>query len=441
MRSIRLQLLVWLTATILIAAAIEAAVSYRLALREADELFDYHIRQLALSLHDQVFASDELAQGTVSDHSYDFAIRICADGARVYRSQRHTGLPEHATLGFSDTRTTEGEWRVYGVQLGGRTIQVAQPMKVRRAMAVSLALRMLAPLAIVGPLLVLVAWLAVTRALRPLEHVAAEVRARDASALGALPDRELPDEIAPLVRALNELLRRLAAAIGAQRAFVADAAHELRSPLTALKLHLQLLGRARDEAARRAATEQLGARVDRATHLVEQLLTLARNESSVAVADGCADLRLDEIAREVVAELAPLAATRRVDLGFGTAEVAAIRGEAEALHVLARNLVDNAVRYTPEGGRVDVSVARRGERFVLEVADTGPGIPVAERERVFDRFYRRPGTELGGTGLGLAIVKAIAERHAAAVRLVGGPGGRLLAIVEFPARPSAQAVC
>jgi signal transduction histidine kinase len=312
-------------------------------------------------------------------------------------------------------------------------------MEVRRSRAAGLALRTLAPLAVVGPLLVVVAWFAVTRALRPLDDVAREVRARDASALTALPERELPDEVAPLVRALNELLRRLAAAIDAQRAFVADAAHELRSPLTALKLQLQLLGRSPDEPARRAATGQLAAGVERATRVVEQLLTLARSEPG-GTPESSADVHLDEVVRLAVADVAQLAAARGVDLGLTSADTAVIRGDPDALRVLARNLIDNAVRYTPRHGRVDVSVVLGVERVALEIADTGPGIPVDERERVFDRFYRRSGTDESGSGLGLAIVKTIAERHGAAVRFSDRAGGGLLAIVEFLARPaSAQA--
>jgi len=440
MKSIRVQLLVWLTATILISAAIEAAVSYGIALREADELFDYQIRQLALSLRDQAFSTPTIVQGVVGDEPYDFVVQIwSADGTYVYRSDPHAGLPDAAQLGFAEIQSNGAEWRVYSVQFGNRIVQVAQPMEVRRSRAAGLALRTLAPLAVVGPLLVVVAWFAVTRALRPLDDVAREVRARDASALTALPERELPDEVAPLVRALNELLRRLAAAIDAQRAFVADAAHELRSPLTALKLQLQLLGRSPDEPARRAATGQLAAGVERATRVVEQLLTLARSEPG-GTPESSADVHLDEVVRLAVGDVAQLAAARGVDLGLTSADTAVIRGDPDALRVLARNLIDNAVRYTPRHGRVDVSVVLGVERVALEIADTGPGIPVDDRERVFDRFYRRPGTDESGSGLGLAIVKTIAERHGAGVRFGDRAGGGLLAIVEFPARPaSAQA--
>jgi len=227
------------------------------------------------------------------------------------------------------------------------------------------------------------------------------------------------------VSALNDLLGRLRAALERERAFMADAAHELRTPLTALHLQMGMLARASGDLERAAAMETLSAGVQRAIRLVEQMLALARQEPR-AEAQRVA-VRLDDVAREIVAELVPLADAGRIDLGVSAAQPASVYADQDALRTLLRNLVDNAVRYTPAGGRVDVSVeelagATRGAR--LTVSDDGPGIPAAERARVFDRFYRRAGTSPPGSGLGLSIVSTIAQGHGASITLADGSSGR-----------------
>jgi len=281
--------------------------------------------------------------------------------------------------------------------------------------------------------LALLIWLAVGHALEPLQRLTALVKARRVNALESLPDTLLPDEVQPLVSALNDLLARLRAALERERAFMADAAHELRTPLTALHLQTGMLARASGDAERAAAMETLSAGVQRAIRLVEQMLALARQEPR-AEAQRVA-VRLDDLAREIVAELVPLADAGRIDVGVSAAQPASVHGEPDALRTLLRNLVDNAVRYTPAGGRVDVAVEEandtRGAR--LTVSDDGAGIPPAERERVFDRFYRRAGTAPAGSGLGLSIVKTIAESHGASISLAEGPSGKGLTVtVSFP---------
>jgi two-component system OmpR family sensor kinase len=218
-----------------------------------------------------------------------------------------------------------------------------------------------------------------------------------------------------------------------QRAFVADAAHELRTPLTALRLQVKLAERAQDGAERAEAFATLRNGLDRATHMVEQLLTLAREEPS-SVRRETADVDLGALASEVTGAHAPLAEAKNIDLGLARRETEVIiQGEARTIRTLLSNLVDNALRYTPSGGRVDVSVYRGDEGAVAEIVDTGPGIPAGELTRVFDRFYRRSGSDAPGSGLGLAIVKSIADRHGARVALDESPEGHgLRARVVFP---------
>jgi len=240
--------------------------------------------------------------------------------------------------------------------------------------------------------------------------------------------------VQPLVSALNDLLARLRAALERERAFMADAAHELRTPLTALHLQMGMLARASGDLERAAAMQTLSAGVQRAIRLVEQMLALARQEPRAEAQR--VTVRLDDVAREIVAELVPLADAGRIDLGVSVAQPASVYADPDALRTLLRNLVDNAVRYTPAGGRVDVSVeelagATRGAR--LTVSDDGPGIPAAERVRVFDRFYRRAGTSPPGSGLGLSIVSTIAQGHGASITLADGSSGKGLCVtVTFP---------
>jgi len=440
MRSLRARLLAWLLGGVVLVGALGGWIVYRNALAEADAFFDYHLRQTALILRDQPvrYLAPQLAPG---DASYDFVVQVWSlDGVRVYLSRPHAVLPEVTTLGFSTVATSEGRWRVFGVQARRSVIQVAQPMSVREQRAAELALQTLKPFALLLPVLALVIWFAVGHALEPLGRLTALVKARRVDALEALPDEPLPDEVQPLVRALNDLLGRLRAALGRERAFMADAAHELRTPLTALHLQMGMLARASDESERQAAMSTLSAGVQRAIRLVEQMLALARQEPRadrprVAV-------RIDDLAREIVAELVPLADAGRIDLGVAAAQPATVMGDRESLRTLLRNLVDNAVRYTPAGGRVDVTIEAAAAGVAnfarLTVADDGPGIPPGERTRVFDRFYRRAGTDPPGSGLGLAIVRAIADAHGASVQLGDGPGGKGLAVtVTFPATAAA----
>jgi two-component system OmpR family sensor kinase/two-component system sensor histidine kinase QseC len=321
-------------------------------------------------------------------------------------------------------------WRSFSVAMPSRVIQVSQPLAIRRKLAADAAYAAVLPLLLIAPFMAAAAWWLTGLALRPLQRVAAGVRQRDEQSLEPLPAAGLPDEVAPLVTALNALLQRLGQSLDTQRAFVADAAHELRSPLTALKLQLQLLKRADGDAERAAAADALAAGIERAARLVEQLLTLARTEPGAA---GTPMQRLDlsELVREVVADTVPLALARGTRFELFAEAPVQVDGDRAALATLVRNLADNAVRYSPRGARVEVRVAQREGVATLTVDDAGPGIPQAERERVFDRFYRRGLTDEPGTGLGLAIVRGVAQRHGATVALDDSPLGGLRVELHF----------
>jgi two-component system, OmpR family, sensor kinase len=434
--SLRTRLLVWLLGGVLLLGVAGGLVVYRNALAEADAFFDYHLKETALFLRDQPVEYQFPTPIPPNDVAYDFVVQIWTiDGRRIYIGPEQAVLPSSMALGYSTVNTSGGQWRVYGTVSPTKVVEVAQPMSVRRQEAAQLAVRTLAPFALLMPLLGLLVWLAVGRALQPLQRLARAVKARRVNALEPLSDEKLPEEVQPLVGSLNDLLGRLTAALERERAFMADAAHELRTPLTALHLQLGALARADSEPERAEAMDKLSEGVQRAIRLVEQMLALARQEPRAEPVR--TRFALDELAREVVAELVPLADARHIDLGVSEAQAVFVRGEREALATLIRNLVDNAVRYTQPGGRVDVSVehpAQEPPRALLKVVDNGPGIAPEERVRVFDRFYRRPGTTAAGSGLGMAIVKAIAQTHGAQVMLdSAGPEQGLAVTVSFRA--------
>lgn len=434
MTSIRRQLLVALLASVLIAATVGAVAVYYSAQREAGELLDYQLRQMALSLRDQTVQGGGVLRGLEYDNEFDFAIDVRGDdGSRLHYSRSRVELPTDSERGYATVKTEAGAWRMYTLRQRGFTVRVAQPMNLRDVLAVKAALRTMTPFLLLVPLLALLVWAAVTRGLRPLESVAAQVKARSASSLRPLDEARVPEEIQPVVSSLNDLLGRLTRTLAMQRAFVADAAHALRTPLTALHLQIQLAERADDPAERASAFGTLKDGVTRATHLVEQLLTLAREEPEGGERR-VEPIDVGELAAEVVGAHAALAEAKGVDLGLTQRdENAVFSGERDALRTLFSNLVDNALRYTPAGGRVDVSVARAGAGLVAEVTDTGPGIPENERERVFDRFYRGGVNAVPGSGLGLAIVRRIAERHGITVTLLDGADGKgLKARLLFP---------
>ena len=430
MMSIRRELLLTLVSALAIAVCIAALVVYYRVREQTGEVLDYQLRQMALALRDETMQG--FGAFKVPPPGFDYAIQIASEnGLELRYTRSRIQLPSVSGTGYADIDTAEGTWRLYALRSGGVSIQVAQPMHVRDALAARAAWRTVAPFVLLLPLLALLVWIAVTRGLRPLETVASAVKARSPRSLDPLPDERLPDEIRPVVAALNDLLPRVARALEMQRAFIADAAHELRTPLTAVRLQLQLAERARDEAERAAAFASLRQGLDRTTHLVEQLLTLAREEPGGAARERT-DVDLAVLAAEVVSTLSPFAENKSIDLGLARTESGLIlHAEREGLRALVSNLVDNALRYTPAGGRVDLSVFRVAQGVVVDVHDTGPGIPADERSRVFDRFYRRAGADLPGSGLGLAIVKSVAERHGATVTLDDAGGGLAVRVV-FP---------
>ncbi|MCC6608627.1 MAG: two-component sensor histidine kinase [Burkholderiales bacterium] len=431
MTSIRRHLLTWLLTGLLAAVAAAAVLVYDHAREDADQIFDYQMERIAIALPTQAFAKRMLPLG--EDPSEELVIQVwSSDGEHLYLSHTRVRLPRNPELGFTTVNVGREQWRVLSAQVRGELVQVAQPMRVRSALAREMALRAVAPLLALIPILTLGVLIEVARGLRPLRRVADEVARRTPTSLAPIAAANAPVEVQPLVTELNALLERLGHALDAQRAFVADAAHELRTPLAALQLQIRLAERAKNDEERAAEFDRVRAGLARATRLVDQLLTLARQEPEEP---GRAPEPVDllEVARAVAREVGPLAGDKGVDLGVIGEQAVTVRGDADALRVMLTNLVDNAVRYTPGGGRIDVEVAVEDDASVLRVRDTGPGIPPNDRERVFDRFFRSTASRGTGSGLGLAIVRRVAERHGASISLTdASPAGGLLVTIRFP---------
>ena len=435
--SLRARLTGALLLAVLAFAALQAAVTYRTARAETEALFDAQMQRIALSL------SGSLGAGALSDDApaadtpaaREMIIQIWrADGVMLYRSPQGRLLPPQTVIGFSDTVAGGEPYRIYALRTDTQVVQVAQQTEARGRMAGQLALRAVLPVALLAPVLMLIVWWVVGRAIGPIERVRRQVAARRPDDLAPLPTAGLPAEVRPLVGEMNGLLTRLSAAWDALTHFTADAAHELRSPLAALRLQAQSLQRAPDDATRAIATERLLAGIDRATRLVEQLLALARQEGAGEGAE-LVSLDLTALARNALADAEPEAARHAIALTLDapTAHVV-LRADEAALAVLLRNLLGNALRHTPPGGQVRVGVREEASVIDLTVEDSGPGIAPDERARVVDRFYRVPGTPGHGSGLGLAIVRAIAERHGAALTLDASPTlGGLRVMLRWPA--------
>ncbi|HEV7817348.1 MAG TPA: ATP-binding protein [Janthinobacterium sp.] len=434
MKSIRWRLLLGLFWAALATGLATTAVVYQMAHLEATELADLQLRQFALALPDQL--TPHLEAPVEGEPEEVVFIRVWdARGKLKYASEGAPDLARQQGTGFASLPANGGGWRVYSLNGEKRSVQVSQPDQVRLRLAEHLAWRVILPLLVFLPLFGVLAYVLVGRALLPLERMAQAVAGRSPSALQPLELDPLSPELQAIIAAINHLLGQIDHAMTTQRRFVADAAHELRSPLTALKLQLQLAERAAGDAARDSAFAKLHERLDRASHLVRQMLTLARHEVHHAGAR-FSPVDLHQLAMRAVVDQSALAESRGIDLGITAASSAiSVNGDPDGLGVLLNNLVDNALRYTQSGGQVDVCAGMHDGRPVLCVSDNGPGVPLRERERLFDRFYRPDGNAVWGCGLGMAIVKNVADLHGAKVVLADGLSGRGLGVtLIFPVK-------
>ena len=460
--SLREQLLVRLLAPVLLVTLVSSVISYYYAFNFATLAYDYALYDSALDIGRQAHVLDGVirvelpraARDMLESDKHDTVYYLVND-PQGYFLTGHRGLPLPAA-GLSAVKPVyyDGQFNDAPVRLAALSVPVAglpegqdhvlvvvaETLNKRRTLATEILFGMLLPEFLLIALIAWLIWRGVARGLRPLAELQAGLASRSHRDLSPLPVQNAPREVRTLVGAMNGLLARLADALAAQQRFIADAAHQLRTPIAGLRTQAEIALRQDDAGELRRTLEQIDAATARTAHLVNQLLSLARAEPGAGRL-ALQPLDLQALARETTMEWVPRALDRGIDLGFEeSAAPAPVEGDALLLRELLGNLVDNAIRYTPAGGQVTVRVASAGSAVQLEVEDNGPGIPADERERVFERFHRVLGTNTEGCGLGLAIVREIALSHGATVHLDAGADGRGARVrIEFAHHPGAPA--
>jgi two-component system sensor histidine kinase QseC len=415
---------------------------YRRAMHEADELLDAQLAQYAqimLSLAHEG-DDDEVALPDLAAHPYQNKVMFQIwkmDGSPrlMLRSPEapHRWPPGVQPAGYSETVIAGHAWRFFAATGDDDDVVLAaHDLHLHEELAREIALGNVKPYALALPVLAVLLLLAIRRGLDPLRDLEADLSRRDPGRLDEVPAGDLPRELAPLVRAMNRLFGRIREAMDKERRFTSDAAHELRTPIAALRAQLQVAQRTPDPEERQAAIAKALLGADRMTHLVSQLLALARLDAEAAGRPG-AEVNLSTLLQEVVDEHIPQAGSRGIRLEARIDGHAALRGDVALLRVLLRNLLDNAVRYVPAGGRVHVALVPEKDGLVLSVADDGPGVTNADREMLGRRFHRFGPQAAEGAGLGLSIVRRIADLHGAEVAYGAGLDGRGLGVrVRFP---------
>ena len=433
MTSLRTQLWVWLLALLTGVGIIVAVSSYWIAKDENNGFFDHQLRQIALNIGEGIPGyGAPAADATPHDAEDDFAIQIwTSSGPAIKQSPAVAQIPRGTVSGFSDTKTDEGGWRTYTLAGPARTVQVSQQTVVREELVNEAVWRSLIPIAATIPLSWLLLSILVNIVFGRLDTLAKSLAVRSSNDKTPIPVAGLPSEVAPLVMSVNELLGRLQETLAAQKRFVSDAAHELRTPLAALNLQIGNLRKVAGGAEADARIEDLERGVRRATQLSRQLLRLARYNAD-EITSQAAPVNLTELTRSAIADLLPLADHRHQDLGLVRSDPAIVTGDADDLQILVANLMENACRYSPDGGIIDIAVIDDAHGTVLEIRDTGPGIAKDQLDLVFQPFHRAADASIEGSGLGLSIVARIAERHGASITLANrtdSPG--LTARVRF----------
>jgi two-component system OmpR family sensor kinase len=430
MISLRRTALLWMTFLLALVGAAAVLISYRSTLIEASEFLDGQQRQIALNAGEGL--RKNMTPPVDQDREDEFSVTIWdAAGHTIHDSMPDVRIPRQSQQGFTDISVGGQRWRVYMATDDHKVVQVAQRSAVRDELARDAAIGVAAPLLIVIPLSWIVVGWAMNRMLGRLDTLARELVERSVSADQPIPLDGIPSEVAPLVKGMNSLMARLRVAFELQKQFLADAAHELRTPLAVIQIQTDRLASGDDE--RKAAITD---GVRRASGLVNQLLRLARLDDSSPVQSSEA-VEVAPILLGCVADYVEIAERKGVDIGVIEQSQAIFRGSVAELRVLLENLIDNAVRYTPPGGTVDISLRREVEQAVIEVIDSGPGIPPGSEGRIFDRFFRAAPADIEGTGLGLAIAERNGITVTVANRADGQPGVR--ARVELPRGGGRQA--
>jgi len=429
MKSIKGRLLLGLLAVIVLSTVVSTTMTYFALKEEMDELFDESMKQIAhaIAVHDMTVHSDFISGSTDIRRTLkgeeEFLIQVWKNDQISFSSKPAILFPNHGPGGVVTVVFENEEWRYYGLDVAdGWLIQVSQPIPIRHTVIWEIYFEQLIPTLIQLPILMALVWIVVGLGFTPLVRISESIEKRTARFLERLSEEDIPKEVSTMVQAINGLLGRLSKALDVQRRFSADAAHELRTPLTAVRLELDVLKRAETEEEKQQSLEKLYSAVDRSSHLVHQLLEMARLEPEQATEE-ISTVALYKIIQSITLEMQQAAKTKGLNLLVEGADNITVRGRPNALAVLASNLISNAIQYTPKDGKVVVSVSEKNGHACLSVSDNGPGIPEKERERIFDRFYRilnKKQAGVTGSGLGLSIVKSIADSHNATIEVRDG---------------------
>ena len=421
--SVQLKLSFTLSLAILVVALVAGVFSFLSAFDEAHELQDDVLRQMAQLMDRQRLSTAAPTNDTRRLKDADEESRVIVQGLGE-ANPSGASVDAGGTLSLPTTladglHTLDVGGEMFRVLVkttaAGERIAVAQESGFRNEIARDGALRTVMPFLILVPALLLIVADLVRKMFQPIAALSREIDQRAEQELHPVEDSHLPVEVRPFAVAINRLLARVGQSMDSQRRFVADAAHELRSPLTALSLQAERLAEAEMSDLARERLTVLRQGIERGRSLLDQLLTLAKAQSAADAPKSPASVQ--SIYRRVLEDLMPLAEAKHIDIGAeGTQDAEVLVSELDMIAVV-KNLVDNAIRYTPEGGRVDLSVSISSGKAELRIQDNGPGIPLAERDRVFDPFYRTLGSEQIGSGLGLSIVQTIAQRIGAEIRL------------------------
>lgn len=449
MISIRTRLLAWHMLALVMTAGVVMFLTSKLIWEGFNSVRDLGLEQIAETVlrHDETLGptppgvkprqsadSSMLEKRWFPDEEYlaYFVSQIWGpNGKLVYSSLPEVGPPQQGP-GHHIISWNGQSWRVYTVPKDELTVQVAVTTHIRRQQFYELLLWLALPSALLVLGLGTLVYLVVIRALQPIDAIGQEIARQNPADLERFPTEALPSEIVPLGQALNQLLDRMDALLVNQKRLLADAAHELNTPLAAIRLQGQLVRRA-SEAEREAALEELDKGIQRAGRVVSQLLLLARLEPEVA-RSSFTEVSLDQMVRQVVIDFSAQAAEQGLDLGLVFCDPVMAWGDEHALRTLLDNVVDNAIRYAGSGTRIDVALRTQGDTAVLDVSDDGPGIPEADRERVLERFVRLKTGRPDGSGLGLSIVAHTVRLHNGSLRLLGSSSGGLTVHVELPLR-------
>ncbi|MBV8635574.1 MAG: hypothetical protein JO002_13860 [Burkholderiaceae bacterium] len=436
-KSLQVRLALWLSLIIAIATAIGGTIGYQSAFHDAYEAQDDQLREISAMIDAKridLEQTDPIVRVGIVDKEAHFAIQIL-DGRPVdaaHSTEPNVVFPQDLPAGMQSYKIPGAKkWRVFVTQLkSGKRLAVAQRESLRNEIARHAAWRFVTPMIVLIPVAVLAIMILLRVLLAPMLKLAREIDGRSESDLVPLDERGLPSEILPFVKSINQMLVRHDAAMDQQRRFVADAAHELRSPLTALSLQAENLASHDLPPETRGRLEAMQAGLLRSRALVSQLLLMARTQLAPRAELQYIDLQA--VLREVFEDILPLAEAKNIDLGVAQACELKVKADPGDLATVLRNLADNAIRYCAPGSRVDVGLSHDASWAVIEVCDNGPGIPDAERSKVFDPFYRVTGTGESGSGLGLSIVKNIVGKLAGKVSISGAAGGGTLVRVSLP---------